>query len=252
MTLHWREATPPLSLSDDEAHVWAIRIDEHDTTAQQRLAILSHEERERAEQFQLQAPRRRFIVARAGLRRLLGEYLDVPAADVALAYGPRGKPMLGGTCARGSLQFNVAHTHDLALVAVTRGCDVGVDVERLRPVSHLESIARRYFHPAEAGKILDAPAESRHEAFLRCWTAKEAAIKAIGTGLTDSLAAFCVPIANSNGAWVEMPIGANAAPLRCWLERLTPSESSTAAVAFVGEWRRVSCFTLPCLPRHVG
>ncbi|HEX2477581.1 MAG TPA: 4'-phosphopantetheinyl transferase superfamily protein [Lacipirellulaceae bacterium] len=246
MTLLWREATPPAGLSDDEAHVWAVRVDETQAPADQRMACFSPDERQRAEQFQLEAPRRRFIVARTALRRLLGHYLDIPAADISLAYSPRGKPMLGGTSAGGSLQFNVAHTHELALVAVTRGCDVGVDVERLRMVSRLESIVRRYFHPAEVSEILKAPAESRNEAFLRCWTAKEAVIKAIGTGITDSLAAFCVSVANSNGAWVEMPIFDNATPLRCWLQRLSPSESSTAAVAFVGEQRRVRCFTLSC------
>jgi 4'-phosphopantetheinyl transferase len=246
ITLHWRAATPPLPLSDDEAHVWAVPICEHDTTAEQRWECLSNDERMRAEQFRLEAPRRRFIIARAALRRLLGAYLDLPAAEISLAYNPRGKPLLGDQSAGGSLRFNLAHTHELAVVGVTRGCDVGVDVERLREVSHLESIARRYFHPAEVSEVLEAPAESRNEAFLRCWTAKEAVFKAIGTGLTDSLAAFCVPVANLNGVWVDMPILAAATPQQCWLEQLSPSENSIAAVAFVGERRSVSCVTLSC------
>jgi 4'-phosphopantetheinyl transferase len=252
MTAHWREVTPPLHLSDDEAHVWAVAIDEHGTTAGQQLVFLSHEERMRAKQFQLEAPRRRFIVSRAALRRLLGAYLDMPAADISLAYSPRGKPQLGGTVTAWPWQFNVAHTHDLALVALTRGCDIGVDVERRRAVSHLESIVRRYFHPAEISEILAAPANSRHEAFLRCWTAKEAVIKATDTGLSDSLAEFYVPVAGSGGAWVDMSILANGTPQRCWLEGLCPSEESIAAVAFVGQRRRVSCFTLPSHPRDVG
>jgi 4'-phosphopantetheinyl transferase len=246
MTVNWREATPPLPLSNEEAHVWAVPIGEYATKAEQRLALLSHDERMRAEQFQLEAPRRRFVIARTALRRLLGAYLDMPAAEITLAYRPRGKPLLGRTSASGSLQFNLAHTHDLVLIAITRGCDVGVDIERLRAVSHLESIARRYFHPAEVGEILNAPLESRHEAFLRCWTAKEAVIKATGTGLTDSLATFCVPIANANGAWIETPILDAGTLQRCWLERISPSENSTAAVALVGEQRRVRCFTLLC------
>jgi 4'-phosphopantetheinyl transferase len=246
MTLQWRRATPPPVLSDEEAHVFSVPISDYLPTTDQWLACLSQDERRRAEQFQLEAPRRRFVITRVALRRLLSQYLDVPAADVSLAYGPRGKPMLGGTTAGGSLQFNLAHTHDLALVAVTRGCDIGVDVERLRAVSHLESIARRYFHPSEVSEILKAPVESRNEAFLRCWTAKEAVIKAVGTGLTDSLAEFCIPVAASSGAWIDMPIRAYDASKRCWLERLSPSENSIAAVAFVGERRRVSFFTLSC------
>ncbi len=244
MTLRWPEAIPPLSLSDDEAHIWAVRIDETHAPADKWLAFLSHDERRRAEQFQLEAPRRRFIAARTALRRLLGTYLDMPAAEISLTYSPRGKPLLDGTSAAELLQFNVAHTHDLALVAVTRGCGVGVDIERLRAVSHLESIARRYFHPAEVSEILGAAVEWRNEVFLRCWTAKEAVIKAVGTGLTDSLADFCVPVADSNGAWVDMPMFANGAPQRCWVERLIPSENSIGALAFVGERRRVRCLTL--------
>jgi 4'-phosphopantetheinyl transferase len=245
MTLRCCEAIPPLTLSDDEAHVWAVPIDEHYAT-KQWPKCLSQNERARAEQFLLEAPRRRFIVARTALRRLLGAYLDVPAADVALAYSARGKPMLGSTSAGKSLQFNLAHTRDLALVAVTRGCDIGVDVEQLRAVSHLESIARRYFHPAELSEIMNAPAESRSEAFLRCWTAKEAVVKAVGSGLTDKLDAFCVPVADASSAWVDMPVLTNGTPQRCWLERLSPSEDSIAAVAFVGERRRVNCFALSC------
>jgi 4'-phosphopantetheinyl transferase len=142
------------------------------------------------------------------------------------------------------LRFNLAHTSELALVAVTRCCDVGVDIEQLRPVHHLESIARRYLHPAEAKDILAAPLELRHDAFLRYWTAKEAVIKAIGTGLTDSLGAFRVPVAGTRGTWVELPEFGEGRATRCWLEQLAPYDGTVGAAAFVGEQRRVSCYTL--------
>jgi 4'-phosphopantetheinyl transferase len=240
----WPKAVTPPTLSNDEAHLWAVPIDESSALCERGLAHLSNEERQRADQFQLDAPRRRFIGARAALRQLLGEYLGVPAADVMVIYGLHGKPQLHEAGRSESLHFNLAHTKDLALVAVTRGCDVGVDVERLRLVSHFESIARRYFHPLEVADIFAAPQARRQEAFLRYWTAKEAVLKAVGTGLTDSLAAFCVPIGAAAGAWLEVPARGDVNPLRCWLRQLTPCHGTIGAVAFVGEKRRVTCLSL--------
>jgi 4'-phosphopantetheinyl transferase len=239
----WRELARPHELPAGEAHIWAIPINAGIEPSAESLECLSEEERRRAEQFQFEAPRRRFLAARLALRQLLGQYLDMPAASVSLAYSRFGKPLLGEP--HGDLlRFNLAHTSDLALVAVTRGCHVGVDIEQLRPVHHLESIARRYLHPAEAKDILAAPLELRHEAFLRCWTAKEAVIKAIGTGLTDSLGAFCVPVADTRGTWIELPAFGDDEAKRCWLEHLALCESAIGAVAFVGEQRGVRCFAL--------
>jgi 4'-phosphopantetheinyl transferase len=239
----WPEAAKPPKLSADEAHVWAIPLNNDLSASQKSLACLSADERRRAEQFQLEAPRHRFIRARVALRSLLGEYLGAPAAQISLEYAARGKPRLLDFD-DGGLRFNLAHTSSLALVAVTRGCDIGVDVEQIRAVSHLEALARRYFHPSETNGILNSPPDMRHEAFLRCWTAKEAVVKAVGSGLTDSLAGFCVPDADKGGTWIELPAFGNGDSSRCWLERLTPSGGAIGAVAFVGEQRRVSCFTL--------
>jgi 4'-phosphopantetheinyl transferase len=243
LSLVWPEFAKPLDLPAKDAHIWAIPFDAEVEPDAASLQCLSDDERRRAEQFRFDAPRRRFIAARVALRRLLGEYLRVPPANVSLAYDRFGKPLLGEP-AGDSLRFNLAHTSDLALVAVTRGCDVGVDVERLRAVSRVESIAGRYLHPAEAQEILCAPARMRHQAFLRCWTAKEAVIKAIGTGLTDSLGAFCVPVTDSRGEWIDLAAIGGRDVKRCWLEHLPPCEAAIGAVAFVGDERRISCFTL--------
>ena len=241
--LVWPELAKPPNLWANDAHIWAIPFDADVAPRAESLECLSEDERRRAEQFQFETPRRRFLAARLALRRLLGEYLEMPAASVSLAYNRFGKPLLGEP--HGDLlRFNLAHTSNLVLVAVTRGCDVGVDIEQLRPVHHLESIARRYLHPAEAKDILAAALELRHEAFLRCWTAKEAVIKANGSALTDSLGAFRVPVADTRGTWIELPELGDGDSKRCWLEALRPCDGAIGAVAFVGEQRRVSCYTL--------
>jgi 4'-phosphopantetheinyl transferase len=241
--LAWPELTEPPDLSANSAHLWAISLNADVEPPVASAECLSDDERRRAQQFRFDAPRRRFIAARVALRQLLGQYLDLPAANISLAYNRFGKPLLGEPHAD-LLRFNLAHTSDLALVGVTRGCDVGVDIERLRAVNRLESIARRYLHPAEAAGILAADVELRHEAFLRCWTAKEAVIKAAGTGLTDSLGALCVPVADTRGAWIELPACGDNDTKQCWLLHFTPCESAIGAVAFVGGQRGVSCFTL--------
>jgi 4'-phosphopantetheinyl transferase len=244
MDLIWPEKAAPPSLSADEAHVWAIPIDEQHALGEDALATLSDDERWRANQFRLDALRRRFVTARAALRRLLGEYLGVPAAEVILSSSKYGKPQLGETNGDGALRFNLAHTRSMALVAVARGCELGVDVERVREVNQLEAIVRRYFHLEEQTHLFATPIERRHEEFLRCWTAKEAVLKAMGSGLSDSLAEFCVLVPDSSKAWVDVRPHGSLASQRCWVRHLTPCEDAIAAVAFVGENRRVQCFTL--------
>jgi 4'-phosphopantetheinyl transferase len=131
--------------------------------------------------------RRRLLVARSLLRLLLGLYLDRPAATVALARGAHGKPMLAEDSA---LRFSVAHSHELALYAVAEATEVGVDVELLRPVPRALALAERYFAQAEAKALLGLAGSALDEAFLECWTRKEAYVKARGEGLAIELETF--------------------------------------------------------------
>jgi 4'-phosphopantetheinyl transferase len=152
-------------------------------------------------------------------------------ADVLIEIGAQGKPFLGAIAARTDLQFNLAHSGELALVAVTRGCPVGVDVERLRPIEHWTEIASRYFHPAEVAAIAASIEGERNTGFLRCWTQKEAILKAFGVGLGHSLQSFAVPVLEQSGQWVELDALAGATPRRYWLRSLVPSAGYVAAVA---------------------
>ncbi len=233
----WPTAVDSVALSADELHLWGVRLDESRATGDELLAILSPDERQRAEQYCLDAPRRRFVIARAALRTRLGDYLDLPPRDVAISIASSGKPRLADTGDAIDLRFNLAHSADLALVAVTIGCEVGVDVERLRTVSFAERIARRYFHAAEIEAITAAPSSARDAAFLRCWTAKEAVLKALGRGIAGPLGDFCVPTDALAGEWVKLPSS------RCWLQQVVPCADYIAAVACLNAQRSVRCFT---------
>jgi 4'-phosphopantetheinyl transferase len=144
-----------------------------------------------------------------------------------------GKPQLAARAETTDLQFNLAHSGELALVAVTRGCEVGVDAEQLRPIVHWQDIATRYFHPSESGAIDAVEPSARNEAFLRCWTRKEAILKALGVGLGHSLASFVVPIDEPAGQWVELPKPVGSAPRRYWLQSMVQFPGYVAAVATV-------------------
>lgn len=170
-------------------------------------------------------PRRNFVASRAAMRVILGRYLEMPPAEVAIHYDSNSKPRLAGKAAASGLRFNLTHSGDLALVAVVEGCDIGVDAEMLRPVEHWRHIAGRYFHPAEVDAISAANPGEQNEAFLRCWTRKEAILKVSGTGLANTLDSFAVPWNATFCAWVELPAAANPSTTlrQYWLQSLVPT-----------------------------
>jgi 4'-phosphopantetheinyl transferase len=243
MQLSWPSATIPPELAADEAHVWAVPLAADAAAWDALWHILATDERARADAFYFDDPRRRFVVARGALRLLLGRYLDVRPENIAITIENGGKPRLASEHAATDLRFNLSHSGELALIAVALGGEVGVDVEQLREVSDLERIAQRYFHPTEVEDMLNTASNQKIAAFLRCWTAKEAVLKAHGTGIAERLDTFRVPQSAGFEGWIdlsEMPRSAQDS--QCWLMRLTPCDGYVAAVASMGRERRVQCF----------
>jgi 4'-phosphopantetheinyl transferase len=230
---NWPEASDQVNLEGDCLHVWAVPLQIDDAQQQLLKTQLAADERQRADQYVRDEPRRNFIGSRAALRSILGRYLAMAPGDVPIVYDANGKPRLAGAAAETGLQFNLAHSGQVALVAVAYGCDVGVDVEQLRPIEHWQEIAARYFHAAETEAIAAAEPSERNAAFLRCWTRKEAILKALGVGLNHSLASFAVPLADCANAQVELPAPASAAFVlqRHWLQSVEPCPGYVAAVA---------------------
>jgi 4'-phosphopantetheinyl transferase len=146
--------------------------------------VLSPDERTRAAAFRFPHLRDSFILARGALRILLARYLDLAPAAIQFAYGPKGKPALA---APSLLDFNASHSGNLAVFAFTAGCEIGIDIERIRPVPGLQNIADRFFSRREAAELLSLPENHRDQAFFQCWTRKEAYIKATGEGLSAPL-----------------------------------------------------------------
>ena len=189
----WGPAAAPPALPPRAVHVWRIDLDAAVPAGLALAPSLPDDERRRAERFRFPRDRERFLAGRAALRGILGGYLDRPPQDIALGRGPSGKPLLLGPV--GGLEFNLAHAEGCALLALTRGRRVGVDVEGLRLGESGMDVARRFFAPAEVARLRATAEDARPLTFVRCWTRKEAYVKARGDGLSLPLQQFQVPLA---------------------------------------------------------
>lgn len=239
----WRPRPADLELGRDEIHVWPAWLDQPPAVVRRLAQSLSGDERLRAERFRFEQDRRRFSVGRGLLREILARYLGVAPSRVEFRIGPYGKPALAGLSSADDFRFNVSHSHGLALYAFGRNREVGVDLEYVRPVPDADEIAERCFAPGERAVLCALPPRERHRAFLRCWTRKEAYIKAVGDGLTRPLDGFEVSLAPGEPARLVSVAAAPGEASRWWLEDLAPAPQYVAALATEGHGWRLACRT---------
>lgn len=161
-----------------------MNLDEVDTPPD-LIQLLSAEERERAGRFAFARDRRRYQRAHIGVRRVLAQLLGAsdPSA-VHVRTRPDGKPFLADTP---WLHFNLSHSDSVAVVAVSEHAEVGVDVESCRVIDDADAMVLAHFSPTEQAGWHSVARDLRDRSFLRCWTRKEAVVKAVGTGLTIAL-----------------------------------------------------------------
>jgi 4'-phosphopantetheinyl transferase len=222
-------------VSPDEVHVWSWSLERPAEEIARLRELLADDERERAGRYLHRPAREQFIAARAGLRLLLGRYLALDPACITFTHGRTGKPALAG----GGLYFNVSHTQGLALIAVTRRGEVGVDVERLRAMpTHLD-MAGRFFSPGEAAALRRLPPGATEAAFYHVWTRKEAFLKATGLGLAHGLERFEVSVPPDDPARIRHIDGDPAAGARWSLTALEPAPGYVGALAIEGGGHRL-------------
>lgn len=179
-------------LAGREIHVWCVDLDAGAEALSRLHALLCEEEQARARRYVFEKDRRRFVVARAVLRILLGRYLYAPGNEICFGYRSAGKPYLKGARRASGLQFNLSHSNGVALIALCADEEPGVDLELIREMDDLESIVRRFFGPEEIQQWIGLSNELRTRAFFDCWTRKEAYVKALGAGLLMPLDRFQV------------------------------------------------------------
>jgi 4'-phosphopantetheinyl transferase len=241
----WHPPPEILRLKSDEVHVWYAALDLTVSRVQSLWYLLSADEQKRAERFRFQKDQNRYIVARGLLRTILGRYLNREPNQLQFCYTPYGKPALVGESGKYALRFNVSHSLDLALYAITRGRELGVDLECLRPNLVDQRIAERFFSPREVAALCTLPATMRQEAFFACWARKEAYLKARGEGLRLGLDQFDVSLVPGEPAALLGASGDPQEALRWSLQELFPRSGYAAALAVEGHEWRLTCWQWP-------
>lgn len=229
--LGWQQPDRLPTLDATAVHVWRAPLDQPDELVAALAAHLSPEEEFRVCGYQRPIDRRRFILCRGLLRRLLGAYLSLPPAHVGFMLGPQGKPRLALGGGGLDLRFNVSHSESVALFAVALGREVGVDLEHVRPLVEAETISEQFFSEREKQLLARLPEDEQLEAFFRCWTRKEAYVKARACAAELALPAIDVDF-DGDGDPTNVLIGPEAAG---WaIAPLTPAPGYIGALAVEG------------------
>lgn len=233
----WSHPPSSLSLFSGEVHVWRHRLEQPPELQESYLRTLAEDERTRASRFHFDTHRRHFVAGRGFLRALLARYLHTTPEEVRFAYGQYGKPLLDGAHRESPLRFNASHSGDWAVYAFVQDHEVGVDVEHIKADFETEGIAERFFSALEVQTLHALAEEEKPAAFFRCWTRKEAYIKAIGSGLSHPLDSFDVTLAPGEPAALSRAEG--------WsLFDLEFAPDYAAALAVEGSGHRVHRFEL--------
>jgi 4'-phosphopantetheinyl transferase len=211
-----------LPLPDDKVQLWRVDLEAIGADEARWQQVLSSDELARASHFHFSRDRQRFVAARALLRRILASYLATDPNSLSFSYSKKEKPSLGPAHVDSGITFNVSHSGGIALLAFSRRREVGIDVEQVRRNADLEAIARRFFSAREQSELAALPAEEKCDAFFRCWTRKEAYIKATGDGLSLPLSQFDVSLAagEKNALLATRPDGSEAGH---WLLQEVPA-----------------------------
>jgi 4'-phosphopantetheinyl transferase len=202
---------------------------------------LAPDERARADRFHFDRDRRRFIVSRAQLRMILARYVGDDPHALVFSYGSRGKPFLAHLL-EPPLRFNLSHSGELALVAVTSGRHIGVDIEELRSSADVRELAERFFSPQENAALCALPDTVRLEAFFCCWTLKEAYVKATGDGLGRATDSFDVAFGSGKPARLLSVEGNVEEAARWSLLKLSPAPGFVGALAVEGSGWNLMCW----------
>lgn len=242
MTHFWKITKTPPSLHKNEVHIWRAFLDWPASALTAAFAVLSEEEKKRAQRFVFEEHRALFTASHAVLRYILSAYTKQPAAELQFATTSHGKPRLINAPSEFDLRFNMSDSKQLAVYAITLSREVGVDVEWMKPDIDCEGIAKRFFSKEEQEQLLALPLAERLAGFYRCWSRKEAYIKVIGQGLSFPLAEFSVSL-RSEGMNNLLSVHHDVNQAGRWaLGSFAVEDGYAAAVAVEGEISQVCTF----------
>lgn len=218
-------SSPP-ELGRGEVHLWHLNLAK--AVSIDTLQVLAPDECARAHRFVFDRDRNRYIQGRFALRTLLGRYLDLDPASLTLTQNAHGKPMLDRVH---ELGFNLSHSGDMGLVAVSRAESVGVDLEETCAKRDMRQLAISLFSPEEKASIDSLADDALTVPFLTCWTRKEACLKALGVGLTVEPSGVHAGI---DAARLRVHLARHADGAFVDVETIVQDERCIAAVAVAG------------------
>jgi 4'-phosphopantetheinyl transferase len=179
-------ATPDIEIAEREVHIWTERLALSPEAVAEAKAVLSKSEIARAERFHFRRDHDRYAVGHARLRQILSGYTGFQASRLEFELSEFGKPSLHPAMNGRGIDFNLSHSGDWFLLGITRNARIGVDIEEIRPESATDEVAERFFTKRENAELRTLAADERIVAFFKCWTRKEAYLKALGCGLSAS------------------------------------------------------------------
>lgn len=189
------------------------------------------------ERFHFAPDRERYAVAHTNLRRILGVYLNESPEKICFRANRFGKPELAREA---SVNFNLSHCRSIAVLAVANGQPVGVDVEDVKPVE--PEVAGTHFSAIELSHLNRLHGDAWLSGFYRCWTRKEAILKAEGLGLSRALDSFDVELLPDKPPQL---LGTRESFSHPWtLHDLLPSSGTIGALATAQAQSRLACFSL--------
>ncbi len=186
--------SPKIKITDQDVHIWYASIGVYANRINNYLKIMSPEEISRAERFQFDQDKNRYIVGRGLLRIILSCYLNISPDGLEFCYNRYGKPDLSAICNNQNLQFNVSHSNNIIIYGITINRDIGIDIEHIQYINDADGIIQRFCSDSEKVQYHRVPENTKQLAFFLCWTRKEAFIKALGDGLTRPLDEFTVSL----------------------------------------------------------
>ena len=237
-------STPPedLELHHEEVHIWRASFYQLTPYLSQFEALLSSDERSRAQRYKFEENRSEYTLARGLLRNLLGLYQNADPLRLRFVYNPYGKPSLVGGAGQLGVSFNVSHSHGIVLYAFSRNRELGIDLERIRPEAAQGGVAERFFSQREVSTLRSLPEYAQPLGFFNCWTRKEAYIKARGEGLSIPLNQFDVSLAPGEpAALLESRV--DPTDINRWsLHALNMGTQYVAALAVEGQECALKCW----------
>ena len=173
--------------------IWICQFDTHQYNLDNFYLTLSAEEKQRAKRYKFIEHKNHFIIFHGFMREILARYLQIKPIDIVYTKGDKGKPYLSSQL-NSSIQFNLSHTKDIALLAISNDSEVGVDIEHLDRKTDWQGIVKRFFTADEQQALFNLPEALQQQAFYELWTRKEAYMKVLGSGLSLSPTDFSLTV----------------------------------------------------------